>query len=202
MLKLVAILIPLASIASSAFAVDWIYSPLGAVSTEITGGYGAVANPSDGSVYNDGADYSYPVILDTGSSGFLMSQTVTEFFSIPLQNGQTYLETGLGGSEPENVTQPLIAYFSPPSNSNPDNLATMTAYGTYTFESRQSDPLEGFIFFDVIGTPMLQNKVMVVTPNQSYNLVQSTLGFLTAQTTLQSTVPTLAGGRQFHVPIT
>ena len=36
-----------------------------------------MANPSNGSVYNDGfGDYSYAVILDSGSSGFLMSETV------------------------------------------------------------------------------------------------------------------------------
>ena len=118
---------------SSAFGADWNYSPQGAESTELTGDTCCVANPSNGSAYNDGAgDYSYPVVLDSGSSGFLMSQTVTDFFGVPLQAGQTYTETGIGGSEVENVTQPLTAYYSPASNPNPDNISTMTAYGTYT----------------------------------------------------------------------
>jgi autotransporter-associated beta strand protein len=101
-----------------------------------------------------------------------------------------------------NVTQPLVAYYSPASNSNPDNIATMTSYGTYTFESRQNDPFEGLIFFDVIGTPIIQQKVMAVTPAQTYNLVQATLGVLTAQTTLQSTVPSLPSKGLYHVPVT
>lgn len=173
-----------------AFAVDWTYTSQGSEATELTGGYGAIANPSNGSVYNDGyGDYSYPVVLDSGSSGFLMSQTVTDYFGVPLQAGQTYTETGIGGSEVENVTQPLTAYYAPASDLDPDDTSTMTAYGTYTFESRQSDPLEGLIYFDIIGTPIIQSQVMVVDPNQSYDLVQDTLGFLTAQTTLQSTAP-------------
>jgi len=61
----------------------------------------------------------------------------------------------------------------------------MTAYGTYTFESRQNDPLEGYVYFDIIGTPIIQNQVMVVNPSQTKNLFQSTLGALTAETTLQ-----------------
>jgi hypothetical protein len=131
-----------------AFATDWSYTSQGSQATEITGGYGAVANPSTGSVYNDGkGDYSYAVILDSGSSGFLMSETVTDEFDVPLQPGQTYTETGIGGSEVENVTEPLSAYYAPISDSDPDNTSTMTAYGTYTFESRQNDPLEGYVYF-------------------------------------------------------
>jgi hypothetical protein len=188
---------------SRALAVDWTYTPQGAEATELTGGYGAVANPSNGSVYNDGfGDYSYAVILDSGSSGFLMSETVTDLFNVPLQPGQTYTETGIGGSEVENVTEPLTAYYAPASDADPDNTSTMTAYGTYTFESRQSDPLEGFIYFDIIGTPIIQNQVMVANPNQSYNVVQDTLGFLTAQTTLQATAPVLPAKGLFHVPVT
>jgi autotransporter-associated beta strand protein len=186
-----------------ASAVDWTYAPQGGEATELTGGYGAVANPSNGSVYNDGfGDYSYPVILDSGSSGFLMSETVTDFFNVPLQPGQTYTETGIGGSEVENVTQPLLSYYAPASDADPDNTSTMTAYGTYTFESRRMDPAEGFVYFDIIGTPIIQNQVMVVNPNQSYNVVQDTLGFLTAETTLQSTAPVLPAKGLFHVPIT
>jgi len=188
---------------SSALAEDWTYAPLGAESTELTGGYGAVASPSSGSVYTDGdGDYSYPVVLDSGSSGFLMSETITDFFNVPLQGGQTYTETGIGGSEVENVTQPLTAYYTPASNPNPDNTSSMTAYGAYAFESRQSDPFYGFIFFDIIGTPIIQKQVMVVTPGQSYNLAQDTLGFLTAQTTLQPAAPVLPAKGLYHVPVT
>jgi autotransporter-associated beta strand protein len=188
---------------SRALATDWTYTSQGSEATELTGGYGAVADPSNGSVYNDGfGDYSYPVILDSGSSGFLMSETVTDEFSVPLQPGQTYTETGIGGSEVENVTEPLTAYYAPASDTNPDDTSTMTAYGTYTFESRQNDPFEGFIYFDIVGTPIIQNQVMVVNPNQSYDVVQDTLGFLTAQTTLQPTAPVLPSKGLYHVPIT
>jgi autotransporter-associated beta strand protein len=188
---------------SRAFATDWSYLSQGSLATELTGGYGAVADPSDGSVYNDGyGDYSYPVILDSGSSGFLMSETVTDEFNVPLQSGQTYTETGIGGNETENVTEPLISYYAPASDSNPDDTSTMTAYGTYTFESRQNDPFEGLIFFDIIGTPVIQKQVMVANPNQSYNIVQDTLGFLTAETTLQASDPVLPSKGLYHVPIT
>ncbi len=188
---------------SRAVATDWSYTSQGALATELTGGYGAVANPSNGSVYNDGiGDYSYAVILDSGSSGFLMSKTVTDTFGVPLQPGQTYTETGIGGSEDENVTEPLQSYYAPASDTNPDDTSTMTAYGTYTFELRQSDPLEGFVYYDIIGTPIIQNQVMVVNPNQSYNVVQDTLGFLTAETTLQPTVPVLPSKGLYHVPVT
>src|SRR5580704_12023095 len=101
-----------ALLSSRALAADWVYNAsgndMGPVSTELTGGYGAVANPSNGSVYNDGGgDYSYPVVMDSGSSGFLMSETVTDEFNVPLQPGVTYTETGIGGNEVENITEPL-----------------------------------------------------------------------------------------------
>jgi autotransporter-associated beta strand protein len=189
--------------AATAFATDWSYTPQGSQATEITGGYGAVGDPSTGSVYNDGeGDYSYAVILDSGSSGFLMSETVTDEFNVPLQPGQTYTETGIGGSEVENVTEPLTSYYAPISDSDPDDTATMTDFGTYTFESRQKDPYEGLVYFDIIGTPIIQNQVMVVNPSQTKNLFQSTLGALTAETTLQSTAPVLPSQGLYHVPIT
>src|ERR1700728_4236877 len=153
--------------ATSAYATDWPYTSQGSEATEITGGYGAVGNPSTGSVYNDGSgDSSYAVILDSGSSTFLMSETVTDEFDVPLQPGVTYTETGIGGSEVENITEPLTSYYAPISDSDPDDTATMTSFGTFTFESRQKDPLKGSVFFDVMGTPVIQNQVMVVTPSQ------------------------------------
>jgi autotransporter-associated beta strand protein len=201
-IRILSISVP-ALYATSAFATDWNYTAQGSQATEITGGYGAVGNPSTGAVYNDGTgDSSYAVILDSGSSGFLMSETVTDEFDVPLQPGQTYTETGIGGSEVENVTEPLTSYYAPISDSDPDNTSTMTSFGTYTFESRQSDPLEGYVYFDIIGTPIIQNQVMVVTPSQTKNLFQSTLGALTAETVLQPTDPVLPTQGLYHIPIT
>jgi hypothetical protein len=43
---------------------------------------------------------------------------------------------------------------------------------------------------------------MVVNPNQSYDVVQDYLGFLTAETTLQPTAPVLPAKGLYHVPVT
>jgi hypothetical protein len=194
-----------ALLVNRAFATDWDYTSPGWEASELTSGYGAVGNPSSSSIYNDGAgDYSYPVVVDSGSSTFLMSQTVTQAFNVPLQPGVTYTETGIGGSEVENITQPLTAYYAPASDPNPDMVtSTMTNYGNYTFESRQSDPLGALgIYFDVIGTPIIQHQVMVVNPNQTYDVVNESLGFNDAETVLQPTAPALPAKGTYHVPVT
>ena len=100
--------------------------------TEITGGIRRRWQPLNGTVYDDGqGDSSYAVILDSGSSTFLMSETVTDEFNVPLQPGVTYTETGIGGSEVENITEPLTAYYVPISDSDPDTTATMTRSAPY-----------------------------------------------------------------------
>lgn len=181
-------------------AADWNYTPQGAIALELTGGYGSVGDPTSGTVYNDGSNYAYPVIVDTGSSGLFMSQTVTGVFGVPLQDGQTYTEIGIGGSEIMNVTRPLTAYFSPPSNPIPDTTSTMSVVGTFAFESRRSDPDP---YYDILGTPAFQNRVLAVTPGQSYDIFQGALGTLSiAQTSILNTAPPLPQKGTFHVPVT
>jgi hypothetical protein len=195
-------LVVAASCACPAWAADWTYAARGAVSLQLPGGYGAVANPSTGVFYGDGAgNYAYPVFVDSGSSAFLMSNNVTTQFGIPLQAGQTYSEAGLGGMETMNVTQPLSAWFTPPNNLNPDNTSTLGPLGTFTFESRQSDSVLS-PSFDIIGTAAFQNRILSVTPGLSYDTGYGEYGIYIAYTAIQDIKPTLPQTGTFHVPVT
>jgi hypothetical protein len=203
--------IPAASLstlfASHAFAGNWIYQARGSQTVVLTGGFGAVAD-TQGNFYNDGfGDISYDVILDSGSSGFLMSNFVQTSFNVPLINNTTYDETGIGGVETENVTQPIQSYFAPIlNNGNPvdGNDSTQFAqYGTtFKFEARQVDPgPDGLEFYDIIGTPVLAHTVMQVIPGHISDEISN--GFVSnlAETHLLHALPVLPTHGVYHIPL-
>jgi hypothetical protein len=189
---------------STAFATDWIYTAGGSQTNELSGGYGAVANPSNGSFYNDGAgDLSYVVILDSGSSSNLMSNAVQSGFNVPLATGQTYSDIGIGGSETFNVTQPIQSEFAPTTVNNPDSQVGYMNVGQFKDEAYVTDPEFGLVFFDIEGMPVIQNYVMQVIPANLTDFVAQGGVTNIAETHLLTSLPTasLPTHGVYHIPI-
>ncbi|MDP9175893.1 MAG: retropepsin-like domain-containing protein [Planctomycetota bacterium] len=192
---------------SHAMAADWVYEAGGSQTVVLPGGFGAVAN-SNGTFYQDSfGNFSYDVILDSGASGNLMSQFVNSNFNVPT-TGETYVDVGIGGSETFNVTQPIQTYFSPSlNNGNPVDgnvQANFVNYGTNKFQARQADPGPGgLLFYDIIGTPVIQSHVMSVTPTNIDDQIGQGFVVNLAETHLLNSVPNnLPSHGVYHVPLT
>jgi hypothetical protein len=180
-----ACLLPVTSATAPA---DILLPAQGSQTVELTGGWGAVG-PTTSGFYDDGTNFSYPVILDTGSSGNVMSWTVRSSFGVPLTSGESYTDVGIGGNETFDVTDPIKAYFAP-TTTDPDSAASFSEYGTYKFQARRESLLEDLgIFFDIIGTPVIKQKVMHVTPGNETDLISQGGVTNLAETHLLSSVP-------------
>lgn len=145
---------------------------------DLAGGAAAFAPPSSPTNYYTAIDpftgevsISIPVFFDTGASGNVMSQTNSSALGIPL-SGEHYQDQGIGGLETFNVSQPTVLGIAPSStivNGTSDDPASMTNYGTFKFQVRQSDPADPFLGeplpIDIVGTPVLRNTVLHVQPN-------------------------------------
>lgn len=121
-----------------------------------------------------GTTFDIQAFLDTGTSGFILSQETAQGLGVQSEtvNGQnaTYTDFGINGGEDFDISEPLkiaLAPFTP--NADVDNPADwQTVYNqtlgpVRTEINRQpADPLIGPI--DIIGMPALQNKVMVMDP--------------------------------------
>ena len=140
-------------------------------STHLPGGFAALVDPTTEALYQGEdpwtgeTEFSYVAIYDTGASGLLMSRMVRGTFGVPV-TGETYQDIGIGGYETFDVTVATRLLLAPNSvgAGGADNLANYSAYGPHKFQAKQQDNLLVGPF-DIIGTPVLQDFVMHVQPN-------------------------------------
>jgi hypothetical protein len=132
------------------------------------------SQPLSGSDGFGGTVFDIQAFLDTGTSGFVLSQETAQGLGIASEtvNGQnaTYSDVGVVGNENFDISEPLnlsLAPFTPTADIN--NLADwQTVYNQSvgpirTEVNRQpSDPLVGPL--DIVGMPAMQNKVVVMDP--------------------------------------
>lgn len=143
--------------------------------------------------YGIGESFSILVVLDTGASGCMLSQTDAgpDGLDIPLTE-ELYEDIGIGGTEWFYVSQPTGLMLAPiglmatgewngeefgggdwSSGSDYDpseDINNYSYYGDFKFQIRQADPMYGGYFplnVNVMGTPVLNSYVMHVTPNFS-----------------------------------
>ena len=92
----------------------------------------------------------------------------------PATTGETYADVGIGGTEWFNVSQPTQLKMAPVTvgYDGSENLANFSSYGNYKFQIRQTDPVltgtflgDDPVYVNVVGTPVLNQRVMHVTPN-------------------------------------
>ena len=158
------------------------------------------------------------VILDTGSSGSVLSKTDSTAFGIPLVSKgagyETYTDIGIGGSETFNVSQPVVLNVTPMTEDiysmnidwetmsftivdHTEEHSRYSPVGSYNFQVRQQDPttsiigLEETVSYNIIGTPVLNKYVMHVKPNVvTYSSTSPTIDYM--QTELLSSMPDLS----------
>lgn len=121
-----------------------------------------------------GTTFDVQAFLDTGTSGFVLSQETAQGLGINSEqvNGQnaTYYDFGVVGAEDFNISEPLnisLAPFQPNADvDNPSDWQTVynQTVGPIRTEVNRypADDLIGPL--DIIGMPSMQNKVVVMDP--------------------------------------
>jgi len=196
-LAVLCVLISSLFIATSAQAAQHFITGQQSQTIGLPGGLAAMRD-SNGNIYTAdpygiGESFSILVVLDTGASGCMLSQTDAgpNGLNIPL-TGELYEDIGIGGTEWFNVSQPTGLMLAPiglmatgegnweefggddwSSGSDYDpseDINNYSYYGDFKFQIRQADPMYGGYFplsVNVMGTPVLNSYVMHVTPNFS-----------------------------------
>ncbi len=161
-----AIALMLAAAITPADATQVIVAGQNAKTILLPGGFAALVDPTDDSLYTATGEFSYPVIYDLGASGMLMSHFVQSSFGVPL-TGETWSDVGIGGVETFDVTVPTRLMLMPNRLGEvaADNFVNYAPFGEFSFQAKRSDPSAGPI--DLVGTPVLRNYVMQVEPNIS-----------------------------------
>lgn len=138
---------------------------------------GAPLTASDGM---GGTSFDVQAFLDTGTSGMLLSQETAQGLGIASSTYQgqtvTYADVGVGGAELFDVSTPVYTSLAPfIPTADVDNPATYTSvynqnYGPVRTQINRTpaDDLIGPL--DILGMPLLQNKVMVMNPRPVENL--------------------------------
>ncbi len=175
---------------------------------------------------------SFPVLLDTGASGIMLSKSVSESLKIGT-TGEKYSDYGITGTEEFNVSKPVGLRLAVASSSiysfemgdmlnidwnhledlsswidsavdNTENQTFYKSYGTFTTQVRKEDSqYAGMeVAYNVVGTPVLNKYVMHVKPNV-YSYSTLIPTIAYLETELLSGMPTdLPSTGAVHIPLT
>ncbi|MEN6449039.1 MAG: PEP-CTERM sorting domain-containing protein [Thermoguttaceae bacterium] len=145
--------------------------------------YMIVRSSYDGAPYTAGGELGYiQAYLDTGCSGILLSQetasSLTNGGTVGLASSTnggstvTFQDVGVGGGFSVNVSQPL--YYSVGTYSlasDPTNLSLYNqTYGPVRMQLNQTAASDFSEAIDVVGTPAMVGKVVVIDPKPSESL--------------------------------
>ena len=195
--------------------------PAGKAQTHaMAGGFALLREPGQSQPYQSTSDPgvfpSFPVWFDTGASGNMISYSIASELAIPT-TGETFSDVGIGGGETFDVSQPteilLVPSLRQPTYGDfayADLMGSYSSYGDFNLQLRQGErwldeALTGY--YNIIGTPVLNNYVMRVRPN---NLVHqfdlSLLGgpypMLYMETALLDELPVgLPSARTIKIPL-
>lgn len=195
--------------------------PAGKAQTNaMAGGFAVLREPGQTEPYQSSTDPSlfpsFPVWFDTGASGNLISYTIASDLQIPTP-GQTYQDVGIGGAETFDIsalTQVLLLPSQVQATYNDifyaDQMNNYSSYDNFKFQVRQEDKwLEEALsgYYNLIGTPVLNDYVMRVRPNSlTHQFDLSLLGgpypMLYMETALLGALPpNLPSDRTVYVPL-
>ncbi len=157
-------------------------------SNYLPGTFVVLANPTTGGDYlatitdpifgTTQTGYSYPAVLDTGSSGSVICATEAQGRNLPT-TGDSYSDQGIGGTESFYVSSPTTVklaavdsgavVISSDGSSVTEHLDMFNQVGVNKLQIRQFDPVLnlGFgitstVMINTIGTPLLNQSVMHV----------------------------------------
>jgi hypothetical protein len=110
---------------------------------------------------------NFQAFLDTGASGILFAKETATSFSLNT-TGAVYSDVGVGGSQNFDVSEPLYVRLGANNPTNMSNLESPSIYtqqiGPVQMQVNQTnvDPLSGADPLNVVGTPAMQGKVVVM----------------------------------------
>ena len=143
-----------------------------AQSHSMPGGFAVLAEPGSGELYPIGQPDpfpSFPVWFDTGASGNLLSSTIASTLGIPT-TGETYTDEGISGTEIFDVSALTEVLLVPSLKQSTygdvgyaDVMSNYSSYGDFKLQVKRDDSLYGY--YNIIGTPVLNNHVLRVRPN-------------------------------------
>jgi hypothetical protein len=109
-------------------------------------------------------NYGY---LDTGASGILLSRETAEDMQVAIENAQ-FVDTGIGGDEYFNVSEPLHIGTLDADSATPDNPDIYRLNGPWRFQVNQeyADLLMGPM--DILGIPVMAGQTVVITPIKDF----------------------------------
>ena len=161
------------------------------------GMYYGLINPADGSWYEaDLEDFlgipyisrTWTAVVDTGASACILGKTTRDVYEflgtvIPMQDGVSFTDVGFGGTVDYDVTEPVRMMLAGQKDAcdDPDDLSRYTAYGpvgesvppppTITMAAARELLCGGGLLgidVDIIGTSILQGRVLQVDPDVSH----------------------------------
>jgi len=119
-------------------------------------------------------NYGY---LDTGASGILLSRETAEDMQVAIDANAIFVDTGIGGDEYFNVSEPLYVGTLDSGSETPENPDIYSLNGPWRFQVNQEyvDPLLGESL-DVLGIPVMAGKTVVITPIKDFNIFPELTG--------------------------
>jgi hypothetical protein len=107
--------------------------------------------------------------LDTGASGILLSLETAEMMQIAIDANAQFVDTGVGGDEYFDVSEPLYIGTADYNAADPYDPNIYYLHGPWHFQvSREyADPFIGPL--DVLGVPVMAGKTVVITPVKDFN---------------------------------
>lgn len=120
-------------------------------------------SPNDPPIEVEGSFELNYAFLDTGASGILLSAQTAEIMGIAKDPNAVFIDTGVGGDEFFDVSEPLYigtTYYDSPTPYNPDEYQL---FGPWRFQIKQDD---GETPYDVLGIPVMAGNTVVFNPSR------------------------------------
>ncbi|MHB0946562.1 MAG: hypothetical protein ACYC3B_05290 [Sedimentisphaerales bacterium] len=128
-------------------------------------------SPNEPPIEVDGAFEINYAFLDTGASGILLSRETVDIMQIDVDPNAQFVDTGVGGDEYFDVSEPLYIGTADYDSDDPYNTDIYKIYKQWRFQVKQeyADDLLGEAI-DVIGVPVMAGKVAVLKPIADFNV--------------------------------
>jgi len=171
------------------------------MASNFAGGYVALSTTSTGTPYTfnssfsaqfEPSPFSFHAVFDTGADSIILSNLHKNMLGIP-STGETYTDTGIGGTEVFDVSSPTYLRMAPITKAGDStylqNAANYTSAGQYKLQLSRNTTTP----LDVIGAPLLNQHILRVNLDDWKDASQTT-GVNIARTELLSAMPTLPTG--------
>ncbi len=113
--------------------------------------------------------------FDTGASGVLILKDSADLIQIPIQNGVTFSDVGVAGTEQFNVSQPVFLSLQPLPGTDPQLIGSYTTtIGPIQLQLGKTSSELNFLIDGVVGMPAFKGKVVVMDPTPADSVANPT----------------------------